>query len=146
MRNMLLITKEYKFCAAHKYWNSSWDEQRNIDVFGDDVKNHGHNYILRVTVCGTTDEQSGFLLDLQWLNKIVSRKLIKVLDHSQIDEDIPWFENRQPSTENLVVFIWDTLCPYFKDTNSSLFKIYLRETPTIFTEYYGPNANKREVT
>ena len=47
---MPLITKEYKFCAAHKYWNSEWSEDKNFDVFGDDVRNHGHNYILRLTI------------------------------------------------------------------------------------------------
>ena len=46
------ITKEYKFCAAHQYWNSNWSEEENFNVFGEDVKNHGHNYVLRVTVMG----------------------------------------------------------------------------------------------
>ncbi len=140
---MLLITKEYKFCAAHKYWNSNWDEKKNIEVFGDDVRNHGHNYILRITVNGTVDEESGFLVDLQWLNNLVKDKLIKILDHSQIDKDIDWFKIKQPSTENLVVFIWNTIYPYFKSQNCSLYKIFLRETPTIYTEYYGP-TKKRE--
>ena len=36
--NMILLTKEYKFCAAHKYWNPNWDEKKNIEVFGDDVQ------------------------------------------------------------------------------------------------------------
>ena len=44
---MPLITKEYKFCAAHQYWNNKWSKEENFNIFGDDIKNHGHNYILR---------------------------------------------------------------------------------------------------
>ena len=142
---MILITKEYKFCAAHKYWNSDWSNQKNINIFGDDIKNHGHNYILRITVRGLVNQDSGFLVDLQWLNNLVANKVIEVLDHSQIDEDISWFKDKQPSTENLVAFIWKVLYPHFKGKDSSLYKIFLRETPTIFTEYYGSESNKSEV-
>ena len=142
---MPFITKEYKFCAAHKYWNSSWSEDKNLEVFGDDVKNHGHNYILMVTVCGEIDPESGFLVDLQWLNRLVKDQIINALDHSQIDKDIPWFKDKMPSTENLVVFIWEILSPYFDNKKSSLYKIFLRETPTIFTEYYGPKLIDKEV-
>jgi len=142
---MVLITKEYKFCAAHRYWNSTWSKEKNIDIFGDDIKNHGHNYVLRITVRGPIDSDSGFLLDLQWLNKLVADEIISILDHSQIDKDISWFNEKQPSTENLVIFVWETLSPYFKEKKSSLFKIFLRETSTIFTEYYGPDSDKSEV-
>lgn len=137
---MPLITKEYKFCAAHKYWNNSWDKDKNFDVFGDDVKNHGHNYVLRITVQGPIDSESGFLVDLQWLNKIIKEEVMDLLDHSQIDEDIAWFRDKTPSTENLVVFIWEKIESYFSDKKFKLYKIFLRETPTIYTEYYGPNS------
>ena len=138
---MPLITKEYKFCAAHRYWNDKWGDSQNFSVFGDDIKNHGHNYTLRVTVKGDINPDSGFLIDLQWLNDKVKEKVVNILDHSQIDKDIKYFKNRLPSTENLVVFIWDILYPHFKNQKASLHKIFLRETPTIYTEYYGPESN-----
>jgi len=136
------ITKEYKFCAAHKYWNEKWGEGKNYEIFGDDIYNHGHNYILRVTVKGTIDSDTGFVVNLKKLNKFVSENVIKSLDHKQIDLDIDWFKDKSPSTENLVEFIWEKLTPFFEDLDSMLYKIYLRETPTIYTEYYGP-SNER---
>ena len=136
------ITKEYKFCAAHKYWNNKWDKKKNYEVFGDDIYNHGHNYILRIAIKGEIDSESGFIVNLMWLNNLVNEKIINILDHKQIDSDIDWFKDKSPSTENLVKFIWNILNPFFADLNSTLYKIYLRETPTIFTEYYGPNKNK----
>ena len=135
---MPYLTKQFKFCAAHKYWNDKWSSDKNYEVFGDDVKVHGHNYVLDVTIRGTIDEDSGFIYDIQKLKDIVNKKVIKVLDHSQIQEDIQWFKDKQPSTENLVLFIWESIVSDIQQS-AELYKIKLRETPTIFTEYYGPN-------
>ena len=134
---MPYITKQFKFCAAHKYWNDSWDHDKNFAVFGDDIKVHGHNYILDVTVTGPIDDASGFVYDIQDLKRIVKTNVISVLDHSQIQEDISWFQGKQPSTENLVMFIWQKIAPHIQG-EAKLYKIKLRETPTIFTEYFGP--------
>ena len=137
---MPYLTKQFKFCAAHKYWNEKWDDDKNYKVFGDDVKVHGHNYVLDVTITGEIDPDSGFIVDIQDIKTIVSENVIKVLDHSQIEKDIKWFDGKQPSTENLVLFIWEQISSKIKKP-AKLYKIKLRETPTIFTEYFGPNIN-----
>ena len=129
------ITKQYKFCAAHKYWNDKWDEDQNKKIFDKDVKVHGHNYDLFVTVNGPVNDDSGFIINLKELNNIVNEKVISVLDHSMI-QDHPWFKNKQPSTENLVIFIWSEIENEI-DTPARLHRIRLRETGTIFTEYFG---------
>ena len=129
------ITKQYKFCAAHKYWNDEWDKSKNINVFDDDIRIHGHNYDLYVTIKGPTNSDSGFIINLKDLNAIVNKKIILKLDHSLI-QDNPWFKNRQPSTENLVVYIWKEIANEI-ESPAKLHCIKLRETGTIFTEYYG---------
>ena len=102
------ITKQYKFCAAHRYWNDDWDEAKNIEVFHDDVRLHGHNYDLYITIKGPIDNASGFVVNLKDLNEVVNKKVINVLDHNLI-QDVEWFKDKQPSTENLVVFIWEQI-------------------------------------
>ena len=134
---MPFITKQFKFCAAHKYWNDTWDKDQNYKVFGDDIKVHGHNYVLDITITGPINKDSGFIFCIQELKGIVRKNIIKPLDHSQIQVDIPWFHGKQPSTENLCLFIWQSLVPHIVKP-AYLYKIKLRETPTIFTEYYGP--------
>ena len=71
---MPYITKQFKFCAAHRYWNPKWAEDKNYSVFGDDVKVHGHNYILDITITGPINPDSGFIFDIQELKMIVNRK------------------------------------------------------------------------
>ena len=134
---MPFITKQYKFCAAHRYWNSRWTEAENFENFGDDIYLHGHNYNLDITISGEINTDSGFIVNLQKLNNIVQENVISIMDHSQIEKDIDWFENRQPSTENMVLFIWERLASKIPPP-AKLHSIKLQETPTISTTYFGP--------
>ena len=110
----------------------------NLEVFGKDVRVHGHNYTLHVTVTGDVDPDTGFLVDLDHLKVVVKEHVVSVLDHSQFEKDIPWFEGKQPSTENLVIFIWKAISTHLE--GCSLHHIRLEETPTIYTDYYGGNS------
>ena len=133
---MVNLTKQYKFCAAHRYWNDNWTEEKNLEVFGDDVRIHGHNYILEVTMTGPVDPNTGWLVDLGHVNKIVKSNVINIIDHSQIEQDIPWFKGKQPSSEVIVVWIWEQIA---KDLQGAeLHRIRLVETHSIHTDYYGP--------
>ena len=133
---MQYLTKTFHFCAAHQYGHEDWSEQKNIDTFGADAQIHGHNYTLEVTVKGEINPDTGFIVDLAHLKEIVNTNIIKKLDHSQIEKDIPWFKNKQPSSENLVVFIWEVIAHDLMGVK--LHRIRLQETPTITTDYYGP--------
>ena len=135
------ITKQYKFCAAHKYWNPKWDKDKNFSIFGDDVKLHGHNYELDITINGPIDNESGFIINIIDLNTVIKEYVLKNLDHSQIEKDIDWFKNKQPSTENLVVYIWKQIADRIPKP-AYLYSIKLRETPTIYTKYYGPEGER----
>ena len=134
---MIYLTKQYKFCAAHKYWNDDWSDQKNREVFDEDIKIHGHNYILSITVKGTINNDSGFIVDIKKLNKIAYEYIIDIFDHSQIEKDINWVKDKQPSTENMLIFMWNEIVDRIP-SGAILHCIKLRETPTIFSEYYGP--------
>ena len=134
--NYPIITKRYHFCASHKYGNDEWSEEKNLEVFGKDYNTHGHNYVLEVSVTGPIDPGSGWLVDLPTLNKIVKSKVVDVLDHSQIEIDVEWFKDKQPSSENLLLWIWDQI--FYDITDCKLHRIRLVETHSIFNDYYGP--------
>ena len=72
---------------------------------------------------------------MEYLKKLVKENVISKLDHTQFEKDVAWFKGKQPSTENLVVFIWKSI---EKDLEGCfLHRIRLIETPTIYTDYYG---------
>ena len=131
-----IITKKYHFCASHKYGNDYWSKEKNWEVFDKDYNIHGHNYILEVSIAGPINPETGWLIDLQKLNDIVKSNVINVLDHSQVEVDVEWFKNKQPSSENIVIWIWGEI---EKDlTEGVLRKLRLVETHSIYTDYYGP--------
>jgi len=53
---------------------------------------------------------------------------------------VDWFKDKQPSTENLVKFIWSQIHQRLKPV--VLHRIRLHETSSIFTDYYGPVRNE----
>ena len=135
-----IITKKYHFCASHKYGNSNWSEEKNYEVFGKDYNNHGHNYILEVSVTGPIDPDSGWLVDLQKLNVLVRSRIVDVIDHSQIEKDIDWFKRKQPSSENILVWAWNEITPRMEQ--GTIHRPRLVETHSIHTDYYGPEKNE----
>ena len=133
---MILLTKKFYFNAAHRYHNPRLSESENKAVFGPDHNVHGHNYELDVSLAGRVDPETGYLADLGAVRDIVNERVIDVLDHSQIEEDIPWFASRQPTSENLVMYIWEQLADRFP-AGVQLVRIRLNESPTISAEYDG---------
>ena len=131
-----ILTKKFHFCSSHKYGNSYWTEEKNLEVFKKDFKSHGHNYILEVSVTGPINPDTGWLVDLNKLNKIVKSKVVDVLDHSHIELDVDWFKDKQPSSENILIWAWERLEPLLNE--GKLYRLRLVETHSIHTDYYGP--------
>jgi len=91
---------------------------------------------LEVTLAGPANTDTGFSADLADLKVVVESQVIDILDHSQIELDVAWFAERQPSSENLVLFIWQQLHGKFKGA-AELANVRLYETATIYAEYDG---------
>ena len=133
----ITICRKSHFNAAHKLYNPIWSKEKNLDVFGRcSYENyHGHNYELVVKFEGEIDQDTGMVMDLSDLKKIIVREVEDVLDHKNLNLDIDYFKDKIPSTENLAVFIWNKL-------NDSIelegkLSIVLYETPRNFVEYSG---------
>lgn len=135
---MVYITRIESFNAAHKLWVDEWTEEKNIEAFGKcSNKNwHGHNYKLFVTVKGKPNPTTGFVIDAKYLSKIIKKYVTDILDHSNLNLDVPFIpKGLQPTTENLVILIWKQLESHIQD--GKLHSIKLQETDTIYAEYFG---------
>lgn len=135
---MVYLTRRERFNAAHKLWVDDWTEEQNFQIFGKCAnKNwHGHNYDLFVTVKGRPDPTTGFIMDAKALKDIICREITDQLDHCNLNLDVAWIpKNLQPTTENLVILIWERLQPHI--VGCDLHCIKLLETENIYAEYYG---------
>ena len=70
---MQFLTKTFNFCAAHQYGHADWSTEKNVKIFKEDAKVHGHNYILEVTVKGKVNPETGFIVDLSHLKNSSGR-------------------------------------------------------------------------
>jgi 6-pyruvoyltetrahydropterin/6-carboxytetrahydropterin synthase len=115
-----------------------WSQARNEDVFGQCASPnwHGHNYELDVVVEGEIAAETGFVFDLKLLRELVEREVLADVDHRNLNLDVAWLEGRNPTTENLVVAIWQRLAPALPP-GVHLARLVLWETPRDWVEYSG---------
>lgn len=136
---MVYITRREKFSAAHRLHREDWDEQKNFDVFGKcSYPNwHGHNYVLYVTVKGELNPETGFVVNIKHLSKIIKENVIVKLDHRNLNLDVEFLKGKLASTENVAIGIWEQLEPIINELGIQLHSIKVEETENNFVEYFG---------
>jgi 6-pyruvoyltetrahydropterin/6-carboxytetrahydropterin synthase len=133
------ITRRETFNAAHKLWREDWSQEKNDEVFGKCSNHnwHGHNFTLFVTVKGLPHPDTGFVINLKDLSRIIKELIIEPLDHKNLNLDVPFMKGILASTENLVIEIWKILDKPVREAGGELAKIKLIETENNFVEYFG---------
>lgn len=136
---MIFISRRERFNAAHRLYRVDYSDQMNLEVFGkcSNPNWHGHNYELFVTVKGNINTETGFLVNLKDLSKIINEYVINKLDHKNINLEVDFMQNKLASTENLAKAIWDELAFPIKVLGADLHSIKLFETENNFVEYFG---------
>ncbi len=134
---MILLTRRAEFSASHYYWNDKFSAEENERIFGKcaNRNGHGHNYTLEVTVEGSVDPVTGFVIDLKWLRDVIEREVLNVYDHRHLNLEVPEFRTAIPTTENIAIAVWNRLAPAMNGAKLQRVRIY--ETPDIFADYYG---------
>lgn len=136
---MVYITRKERFNAAHKLWKAQWSEEKNLEVFGkcSNPNWHGHNYELFVTVKGIPDPETGFVVDLKLLSRIIKDRVIDKVDHKNLNMDVDFMKGKMASTEVVAIEIWKQLESEINKHNCKLHCVKLYETERNFVEYFG---------
>lgn len=133
----ITVSRKAHFNAAHRLHNKNWSDEKNQKIFGKcNYQNyHGHNYELIVSVTGEINPETGYVIDMGELKKIIKNEIEERLDHKNLNLDVPHFSNIIPSAENICIYIYDII----RDNIDSQFKLSVRlyETPRNFVEYSG---------
>ncbi|MEJ2009282.1 MAG: 6-carboxytetrahydropterin synthase [Acidobacteriota bacterium] len=145
---MVSLTKRYRFSASHRLHNDALSAEENARVFGkcNSPYGHGHNYVIDVTVCGPVDPATGMVMDLTVLDQAVEQDILDRFDHTYLNLDVPNFEGKVPTTENLCVEIYHLLRQRLEASEGSarLEKIRLEETSSNFFEFPVQTAHDSE--
>jgi len=136
---LVTITRLARFSAAHRLHNPAFSDAENATLFGkcNSPNYHGHNYTLEVTIAGTPDAKTGYVMDFGDLDRIVDAKCVDLLDHKNLDLDVPFLKGVLSTAENICVACWAQLAPALKQHGATLSRLRLWETENNYVEYDG---------
>ena len=134
------VTRREAFNAAHRLHNPTKSDEWNEATFGkcNSPNYHGHNYVLEVTVEGEPDADTGYVIDLGRLKRVMHEHVIDIVDHANLNVDVEFMRGVLPSTENFAIGIWNQLRPHID--GGRLVSVRLRETEKNSVEYRGEHA------
>lgn len=137
---MVFVTRKAHFNAAHRLHNPEKSEEWNRQMYGkcNHENWHGHNYILNVTVAGSPDPETGYVIDLSTLKSIVNSKIVDKCDHKNLNLDVDFLNGILPSTENLVKAFYAELEEPIREAtggNGFLYEVELQETERNSAKY-----------
>lgn len=131
------VHRKAHFNAAHRLYNGEWSDARNAQIFGkcSNPHYHGHNYELIVGVTGEINPETGFVMDMKVLRKLIEIEIEEKLDHKNLNEEVEEFKTLNPTAENIAVVIWNLLRPHIAAHLELGVTLY--ETPRNYVTYKG---------
>ena len=105
------VSRKAHFNAAHRLFNKNWSDEKNESVFGkcNNLNYHGHNYEMIVSVTGKINPETGYVIDMGVLKKIIKDEVEERLDHKNLNLDVEYFADIIPSAENICIYIHSLL-------------------------------------
>jgi 6-pyruvoyltetrahydropterin/6-carboxytetrahydropterin synthase len=139
----LELGRRYRFSASHRLHTAHLTEEENCRVFGkcNNPYGHGHNYVVEVSVSGKVDPATGMIANLADFDAFVQHHVLEDFDHKSLNEDVPAFRDKVPTTENVCIEIFQRLKKF---SLARLERVRVEETGKNSFEYAGeiPEGNR----
>ncbi|EFX89785.1 hypothetical protein DAPPUDRAFT_230142 [Daphnia pulex] len=137
-RPIAYLTRRETFSASHRLHSPLLTDEENRKIFSkcNNPNGHGHNYTVEVTIRGPIDQKTGMVMNLSDLKIYMEESIMKVMDHKNLDKDVPHFHNLVSTTENVAVFIWNSLSAQLPNS-SLLYEVKVFETDKNIMVYRG---------
>ena len=128
----VILGRVYRFSCGHKLYNEKLSKEENFKLYGkcSNENGHGHEYKLEVYIEGEVDKETGFVMNLNELDKVIF-EVLEEIDHKFLNYDVDFFKDKLPTTENLLLFLKMKLKPKLKnlkklrifETENNIFEI-----------------------
>lgn len=134
------LTRVVRFSAAHRYHRPDWSPDENVRAFGLCAREHGHghNYRCAVTVQGEVAPETGMVMDLAALDRLLAAEVREPLDHRHLNLDVPEFAYGRtiPTAEAIAVWVWQRLAARLPAA-VRLHAVRIEEDDDLFAEFFG---------
>ncbi|KAL2912181.1 hypothetical protein HK105_208314 [Polyrhizophydium stewartii] len=140
MPPLACVTRVVSFAAAHRMHSPALSGHDNLALYGkcNSRNGHGHNYKVEVTVRGQVDPTTGMVLNLSVLKDCMQRAILDVMDHRNLDLDVPYFKDKVSTAEVIAVFIWEQMLVHLpKSDTYALHQVRLHETDNNIVTFSG---------
>ncbi len=121
---MFELTVETTFSAAHQLKG----------YMGKCERLHGHNWKVQVHVIAERLNEIDIAIDFQELKRLAN-EVVSTLDHNILNEIFP-FTEKNPSSENIAKWIYDSLRKKINNENIHLSAVTVWESETSSATYY----------
>src|SRR3989338_5627091 len=106
---MHILTTKIGFSSYHRLWNPDFSDLKNEEVYQECFRGHGHNYVLEVSVKGKTDPETGMVMDIKRLNKLLMTEIFPHVDHKNLNDDVLFLQGKIPTAEVISECCWNIL-------------------------------------
>lgn len=132
-KDMFYYAEKFEFAAMHKLWNEKFNDDDNYKMFGKcaNPTGHGHNYTAEFCVVSQNDKVDDF--ETGSYQQIINREFVDVVDHKNLNADVKYFAQNNPTVENIAKFAYDKLKGKFGSAN--LEKVTIWETERTCCSY-----------
>ncbi len=138
---LLYITRTVEFSAAHRLHREDLSQEQNQDLFGPcaNANGHGHNYVLEATFKGVVDPLTGMVVHFSSLRRLMDELVVRPMDHKNLNFDVPFLAGVLPSSENVILKLWQEISRAIPGQGWSLHKLKLAASARNWVEYFGPD-------
>ena len=148
MQNRVRLTRRVAFSSGHRYWFADRSAEENRKLFGQWASpyNHGHNYLLSVACEGVLDPVTGMVVNIKLIDDALRQTVVADFDQKSINDEIPWFRDRAPTVENLLVYFYERLSSGDHPEECRLVALQLEEMPGFWGELAATKPMKLTLT
>jgi 6-pyruvoyltetrahydropterin/6-carboxytetrahydropterin synthase len=136
----VFLTRTVGFRAIHRFYRPEWSAETNRARFGwtTDEPGHSHDYTCAVTVTGRPDPETGMIVDLPALDRLLADLVVAPLDGKHINLDVADFAYGRllPTCEALAGYLFARIAPRLAD-GVELVRVRVAEDATLHADFEG---------
>ena len=134
------LTRSVRFSAQHRYFRPEWPEAKNRERFGTlaDPPGHAHEYRCAATVSGPVEHETGMIMDLGALDRILQETVLTPLEGHHFNLDVPAFAYGRliPTAEEVATYLFGQIAARLP-RGVRLECVRVEEDPTLYAECTG---------
>lgn len=104
------IGRRAYFSCGHSYRREGLSPQQSQEIWGELYVpgGFGHNFVIEAHILAQLPDATGLSFSLPQVDTALAQ-VTEELDHTYLNNDVPFFQDRVPSLENLAVYVFSQL-------------------------------------